>query len=189
MEACGLSDQGFVGSRFTWCNNRRPSERIWKRLDRVFVNDQWTQRFQSCIVKHVVRTDSNHRPLLMKCHSDQKEFIRYFRFLNFWTEQTDFLEVVQDSWNMNVIGNAMWILQCKLKTVSKNFSQWSRNIIGDVKEQEENIFLNSMPNEDEVREAIFSMNPGSAAGPNGYNGIFFQICWNIVKQNVMDFVA
>nr|XP_016504508.1 PREDICTED: uncharacterized protein LOC107822473 [Nicotiana tabacum] len=217
---------------------------------------------------------------------------------------------------MNVIGNAMWRLQCKLKTLSKNISQLSRNIIGNVKEQvsiweakvqaleeldilnntehdreelnkghaeyvrwmgmqdsllrqkarikwfkdrdcnskffhnvlrdkrkrlqiykiknhrnrwvqgedkiaratikyyntffnlnqptlnhdllqcipqlitkEENIFLNSMPNKDEVREAIFTMNPDSAVGLDGYNGIFFQTCWNIAKQNIMDFVA
>ncbi|XP_070036365.1 uncharacterized protein LOC142166978 [Nicotiana tabacum] len=95
METCGLSDIGFTGPKFTWCNNWRPRKRIWKRLDRIFVNDQWVQVFQHNYVKHLVRTGSNHRPLLMKCHSDQHEIIKYFRFLNFWTEQQDFLEVVQ----------------------------------------------------------------------------------------------
>lgn len=40
MESCGLMDIGFTGLRYTWCNNRRHSKRIWKRLDRIMINDQ-----------------------------------------------------------------------------------------------------------------------------------------------------
>lgn len=83
MEACGMTDIGFTGPRFTWCNKRSPSKRIWKRLDRVLINDHWSQRFPTNTIKHLIRTRSDHRPLLMKCHSDQKDYIRYFRFLNF----------------------------------------------------------------------------------------------------------
>lgn len=54
---------------------------------------------------------------------------------------------------------------------------------------EDNHILNSIPKEDEVREVIFSMNPDSGASPDGYNEKFFQTCWDIVKHNVMDFVA
>lgn len=56
MEACGLIDVGYVGARYTWSNNRRPRKRIWKRLDRILVNDQWTQKFQHNYVRHLVRT-------------------------------------------------------------------------------------------------------------------------------------
>ncbi|XP_060210304.1 uncharacterized protein LOC132637191 [Lycium barbarum] len=41
MDNCELTDLGYVGPRFTWCNNRRPVKMIWKRLDRVFVNEFW----------------------------------------------------------------------------------------------------------------------------------------------------
>ncbi|KAK4722554.1 hypothetical protein R3W88_012787 [Solanum pinnatisectum] len=135
MEACGLSDLGFVGPKFTWCNNRRPSKRIWKRLDRVFVNDLWAQSYHTNTIKHLARTGSDHRPLLMQTLSNQNDSIRYFRFLNLWTQQSDFLETVQNSWNMNVTGNAMWKFQCKLKVLSKNLSKWSRETIGDIHEQ------------------------------------------------------
>lgn len=33
-----LLDIGFSGSQYTWCNNRSPRERIWKRLDRILVD-------------------------------------------------------------------------------------------------------------------------------------------------------
>lgn len=47
MEACGLSDSGFVGPRYTWCNNRRHGKRIWNRFDRVLVSDLWDQKFHT----------------------------------------------------------------------------------------------------------------------------------------------
>lgn len=96
------------------------------------VNDLWAQRFNRNYVRHLVRTGSDHRPLLFKCHSDQRNFTRYFRFLNFWTTQDDFMDVVKDSWNVNILGNPRWRLQQKLKQLSRNLSTWSRDTIGDV---------------------------------------------------------
>lgn len=41
MDTCGdLVDIGYVSARYTWCNNRRPSKRIWKTVDRILVNDK-----------------------------------------------------------------------------------------------------------------------------------------------------
>nr|XP_016467319.1 PREDICTED: uncharacterized protein LOC107789954 [Nicotiana tabacum] len=66
MDNCGVIDIGFSGSKFTWCNNRRPSKRIWKILDRIFINDTWDQRSKSTTVRQLARTGFDHRPLLMK---------------------------------------------------------------------------------------------------------------------------
>ncbi|KAH0714773.1 hypothetical protein KY285_007601 [Solanum tuberosum] len=38
MNDCGMVDAGYKGLRFTWCNARERSKRIWKRLDRTFIN-------------------------------------------------------------------------------------------------------------------------------------------------------
>lgn len=54
MNDCGVKDAGFVGSNFTWCNNRRPSKRIWKRLDRILINDSWLHKFQNIIVRYSI---------------------------------------------------------------------------------------------------------------------------------------
>ncbi|XP_060187015.1 uncharacterized protein LOC132616547 [Lycium barbarum] len=126
MDNCGMADAGFVGPKLTWCNNRGPRKRIWKRLDRIMINNQWAQNFQSIYVTHLVRTGSDHRPLLFKCHSNHLYFVSYFRFLNFWTEQKDFMDLVKQTWNTNIIGNLMWRLQQKLKILSKKLSDWSR---------------------------------------------------------------
>lgn len=132
MDSCGMIDIGFTGSKYTWCNNRRPDKRIWKRLDRVFINDEWAQKYTNSSMRHLASTESDHRPMLLKCEKSQDRGIKYFQFLNFWTNQNGYMDVVKENWNQHVEGNSMWKLQQKLKRVRKRLSQWSRNEIGDM---------------------------------------------------------
>nr|XP_018622310.2 uncharacterized protein LOC104084550 [Nicotiana tomentosiformis] len=74
MEDCGMSDAGFIGSSFTWCNSRRVS----KRLDRALINEGWAEMFTSVRIDHLPRTESDHKLLLMKCNNDSQEVIKYF---------------------------------------------------------------------------------------------------------------
>ncbi|XP_075096375.1 uncharacterized protein LOC142174474 [Nicotiana tabacum] len=129
MDNCGVTDVGFSGSKFTWCNNRRPSKRIWKRLDRIFLNDMWAQKFQITTVRHLARTGSDHRPLLMKYFNTNQSHVNFFKFLNLWVNQEVFLDIVKEVWESNIIGNHIWILQSKLKLLSRRLSQWSREEI------------------------------------------------------------
>ncbi|XP_070050929.1 uncharacterized protein [Nicotiana tomentosiformis] len=86
MDNCEVADFGFVSPKFTWYNNWKARKRIWKKLDRVFVNDLWSQIFQSNMVRHLARTGSDHRPLLIKCQKYLQACIKYFKFLDFWAE-------------------------------------------------------------------------------------------------------
>ncbi|KAL2540715.1 Uncharacterized protein Adt_01693 [Abeliophyllum distichum] len=58
---------------------------------------------------------------------------------------------------------------------------------------EDNLQLNRIPTLAEVREAIFSIDPDSVAGPDGFSSHFFQECWDIISddvfQAVLDFFA
>ncbi|XP_060202973.1 uncharacterized protein LOC132631415 [Lycium barbarum] len=132
MNRCGLENAGFVGSNYTWCNNRRPGKRIWKRLDRIIINGNWLQRFNNVTVRHLSRTGSDHRPLLLKCYDSNNNAIKHFRFRYFWVEQPGFMDLVGQDWQIEVKGNPMWILQQKLKRLGKRLSKWSREDIGDI---------------------------------------------------------
>lgn len=111
MDACEMSDLGFNGPKFTWCNNRIPMKKIWKRLDRVFINEDWAKSYQNNTVSHLSRAGSDHRPLLVKCFDNHQSSIKYFKFLDIWIDQTSFMKVVKDTWNINITGNAQWKLQ------------------------------------------------------------------------------
>lgn len=41
---------------------------------------------------------------------------------------------------------------------------------------------------DELHQVVQSLSPHSAAGPNGYNGKFYRVCWNIIKMDLLNIV-
>jgi len=49
---------------------------------------------------------------------------------------------------------------------------------------EQNQALKDDPTIEEVKLVVFAMNPNSAAGPDGTNGKIFQVCWDILKEDL-----
>ncbi|XP_059285600.1 uncharacterized protein LOC132039071 [Lycium ferocissimum] len=132
MVDCGMKDAGYVGNDYTWCNGRRKMKRILKRLDRVMYNDKWFEEFSNVTARHLPRTGADHNTMLLKCTLSNTPMVKYFKFLNFWSSQPDFMEVVQNSWDEYTEGNAMYIMQQKLKKLAHCLSSWSKNTIGNV---------------------------------------------------------
>ncbi|XP_004248595.1 uncharacterized protein [Solanum lycopersicum] len=51
--------------------------------------------------------------------------------------------------------------------------------------QERNDSLDRLPDMDELRGVIMSMNPHSAPGPDGFGGKFYQVCFDIIKEDLL----
>ncbi|KAK4734155.1 hypothetical protein R3W88_008416 [Solanum pinnatisectum] len=132
MDDCGMTDAGYIGNIHTWCNGRRGRNRINLRLDRVLQNDDWAILFPNIKVENLDRIGSDHNLMLMCCSKETHNFLKYFRFLNFWTEHKDFLSLVRSIWEPTVQNNHMWSLHQKLKTLSKELSKWSKECINNV---------------------------------------------------------
>ncbi|KAL0405570.1 UNVERIFIED_CONTAM: hypothetical protein Slati_3870900 [Sesamum latifolium] len=45
-------------------------------------------------------------------------------------------------------------------------------------------FLCDKPTREEVREAVFSIEPKSVAGSDGFGAIFYHACWDFVSEDV-----
>ncbi|CAH9144348.1 unnamed protein product [Cuscuta epithymum] len=56
--------------------------------------------------------------------------------------------------------------------------------IPEIITEEDNIMLSSLPEEEEVKKAVWDLNPKGAPGPDGFNGKFFRKCWSIVGKDV-----
>ncbi|KAH0646562.1 hypothetical protein KY284_034446 [Solanum tuberosum] len=305
-------DLGFNGPKFTWSNQRGINFRIWKRLDRAMVNDNWLQNMPQSCITHLPSVGSDHCPLLMEMTARPDDCIKYFRFLNCWVEQPSFENTVSACWNRPIEGNPMWIFHQKMKRLASTLSAWSKMQFGDIYakvrdfekrvkvaednllqhntekhreklhsinaeyirymkledailkqksqlqwfkdgdgnskyfhalirgrrrrlfvhkilkdndewiqgdehiakaacdhfqhiftgvdkkidelpmeciprlvSQEQNDGLKEIPSIEELKEVVYSMNPNSAAGPDGMNGYFFQKCWNIINKDLM----
>ncbi|XP_019260352.1 PREDICTED: uncharacterized protein LOC109238375 [Nicotiana attenuata] len=58
-----------------------------------------------------------------------------------------------------------------------------RIITGD-----DNTLLTVVPNMEEIIDVVFYMGANSAAGPDDFNDTFFQKCWDIIKDDITNFV-
>ncbi|XP_060182379.1 uncharacterized protein LOC132612052 [Lycium barbarum] len=132
MMDCSLVDAGYIGSTYTWCNGRGPRHRVWERLDRALTNQLWNHKFPYTTVTHLVRIDSDHAPLMLEISHSQANYKKYFKFLNLWTEEPDFLDIVKDAWAIETVGTPMWKFHLKLKNTCKKLSEWSRNTLGNI---------------------------------------------------------
>ncbi|XP_070052092.1 uncharacterized protein LOC142178801 [Nicotiana tabacum] len=131
----GLQDAGFAGAKVTCCDNRDPPLTIWKRLDKLVYNLDWFDNLNNTPVTHISRSCSDHVPLLVKLHHEYTQGTRYFKFLNLWTEHPEFKQTVQNSWNIFIHGNPLYILHQKIKNTTKALSTWSRATFGDIYEE------------------------------------------------------
>lgn len=62
------------------------------------------------------------------------------------------------------------------------------NCIPRLVSDDHNHMLHAMPDLQELKTVVFSMNPYSATGPDGMNGKFFQSCWDIICKDLLKVV-
>ncbi|XP_060210626.1 uncharacterized protein LOC132637573 [Lycium barbarum] len=62
------------------------------------------------------------------------------------------------------------------------------NNIQELIREEDNILLAEQPTMEEVQKVVFELNGDSACGPDGFSGIFYQKCWEVIKADVYSVV-
>lgn len=65
VNTCKLIELEFSGSRFTWSNGQE-GRLLIERLDQTWANEAWMNRFDQATLHHLLRTDSDHSPLLLQ---------------------------------------------------------------------------------------------------------------------------
>ncbi|XP_060211692.1 uncharacterized protein LOC132639246 [Lycium barbarum] len=196
---CDLVDPGYSGSNFIWCNGWSPDKRVWQRLDRVLVNHEWMNLFDSTSVDHLIRTGSDHSLLLTIALTNQRNHTKYFRFLDLWTEEENFYKTVENAWNSEVQGsaiNSVGNIFDQVTDLEKNVDDIESRILIDNSEilnDYDNDRLTANPTVDELKDVVYSMSSHSAPGPDGISGKFYHSCWEIIKDDlvlmVLDFFA
>ena len=134
LDQCGLMDLGFVGSRFTWCNNPDPPYTTWVRLDRAVATREWLNLFHVAQVEHVDVSNSDHKCLWLQGDSTGAHRRRYrpFRFEEIWLKDKVCEATVQSTWAPMTIGMAMFRVASKIKACKIRLGDWSRRSFGSV---------------------------------------------------------
>lgn len=65
INSCNLTDLGYSGPKFTWCNKRPDGHVVLQRLDRFLGNLEWINLFLDAINYHLPRIKSDHNLILL----------------------------------------------------------------------------------------------------------------------------
>jgi len=125
----GLIDLGFVGPRYTWCNNRSGSARVWKRLDRCYAISNWLTLYSDHTVRHLSRIASDHYPILLSIdHFFQGS--RPFRYEKFWFSYPKSRDLVREVWRIPIQDAAACRVSCRLELLRRWLLHWNRIEVG-----------------------------------------------------------
>ncbi|XP_060210603.1 uncharacterized protein LOC132637549 [Lycium barbarum] len=86
-------------------------------------------------MEHLSRTGSDHVPLLLLASDQSQEYHKHFRFLKFWLEHETFMQIVEQHWKTEYVGDSFITFKLKMKNLKTALSAWSRETFGDVIKQ------------------------------------------------------
>lgn len=96
--------------QFTWSNGRRGLMHTERRLDRDICNQSWIDLCSSLHVSTLIKHKSDHFPLLLEFENSQHRFMPRFKFMQMWIQHEDCKGIIQEAWNINIVGCPMFVL-------------------------------------------------------------------------------
>ncbi|KAL0455349.1 UNVERIFIED_CONTAM: hypothetical protein Slati_0874100 [Sesamum latifolium] len=122
----GLIQLPMQGELFTWHNCSEGDRSLWKRLDRLLVNDAWLRQWPNSCYQSLNARTSDHSPLLIR-GDDSTIHSSMFRFDNYIALSSEFLPSVQNVWQHRIEGTTMYAVTRKLRALKPVFRRIRRN--------------------------------------------------------------
>ncbi|KAJ6925335.1 hypothetical protein NC651_009873 [Populus alba x Populus x berolinensis] len=118
IQGSELTQIPYSGLKFTWHNGQLGGNAIMRKLDWIFGNHSFLLKWPSAHYKALPRDHSDHSALILECqpHS-QRPPASSFKFLNFWADREDFMDIVSAAWQTSSAGNPIYSFTTKLKTL------------------------------------------------------------------------
>ncbi|KAG6397443.1 hypothetical protein SASPL_143610 [Salvia splendens] len=114
-----LLDLGFHGPRFTWKRGN-----LYERLDRGLCSSNWRLDFPEASVTHLIRYQSDHRPLLLSFF--QSTLARLFRFIRAWISHEQYDEFVRSTWSRSQS------FADDMQLFTKKLQIWNKDVFGNI---------------------------------------------------------
>ncbi|XP_074314107.1 uncharacterized protein LOC141649312 [Silene latifolia] len=132
VASCDLHDLHTTGAFFTW-NNKQPSEtRVFSRIDRVLVNGAWLTNCSDWFAHFQPEGSFDHCPCIISCGGICSVNKKPFKFFNMWTKVDEFKTVVQQGWDILVVGTPMYQVVRKLKLLKPALKSLNSELFSDI---------------------------------------------------------
>ncbi|KAM1743525.1 hypothetical protein ACFX12_013409 [Malus domestica] len=183
---CKLRDLGFLGNPFTWVTFR--SGGIKERLDRFLATDSWKDLFPNFVVRHLDLYNSDH--VSIDLSTKNRASPRRSQPPSFHFEESD-----QNSDPLMVnLSRSLPLKKDRVVTdyFSNIFSFTHPSADGEILDainmkvtKDMNTSLRREFDVEDIKMAVFQMQPSTSPGLDGFPPIFFQIFWSIVGEDVL----
>ncbi|XP_062118749.1 uncharacterized protein LOC133832420 [Humulus lupulus] len=129
---CLVDEMRTKGSHFTWTNKQANEDRIYSKLDIIFINEDWLDLFPHA--EAVVNWEmlSDHCFCIIKLGATLNCGIKPFRFFNMWTSHDNFKEIVMQSWCKPSKGYGLERIVRKLGRLKQVLRKFNKSTVGDV---------------------------------------------------------
>ncbi|XP_057250094.1 uncharacterized protein LOC130591176 [Beta vulgaris subsp. vulgaris] len=119
-----LQDVPFVGSRFTWTNNRDGVDLIMERLDRVYVSPTWNDRYPLGYTKNFPILHSDHAAIFYQTEPPTKVTHRSYQFENWCLIHPELPNMISSVWRIPIAGSTMYRFTKHLSIFRTQIRQW-----------------------------------------------------------------
>ncbi|XP_050217558.1 uncharacterized protein LOC126668397 [Mercurialis annua] len=143
FQACidefNLLELKWSGNLFTWTNNQDAVSKIWRRLDRALVNEEWMNKFNNVEARILNQCISDHAPIIIGFNEFVVNQPKPFRFCNMWTECKEFLNILRNVWSKPIGSHPMFRIVQKLKMLKHDLKDLNRSNFCDISLQVERV--------------------------------------------------
>ncbi|CAN0853710.1 Transposon TX1 uncharacterized 149 kDa protein [Linum grandiflorum] len=144
-----LIELPLCGAEFTWSNLQEVAS--MSRLDRAFISIDWEQQFMACTLKALVRTCSDHCPILIDCQGISR-IHRPWRFEIMWLEHDKFKPMLESWWGGPLRdGELLFRVAQKFKKFKGKLKTWNKEVFKHV-ETEIEVRLSRVDELDRIEE-------------------------------------
>ncbi|XP_074310072.1 uncharacterized protein LOC141644876 [Silene latifolia] len=103
------------GAFYTWSNKHESGTKVYSRIDRVFINDEWTDIFPDGYVHFLLEGTFDHCPCLVNFEVEHQRRGATFKYFNMWSLAPGYSDIVRTSSQRECQGTPMYRVVTKLK--------------------------------------------------------------------------
>ncbi|KAL0300237.1 UNVERIFIED_CONTAM: putative ribonuclease H protein [Sesamum angustifolium] len=181
----GLIHLPVQGERFSWHNCSEGDRSLWKRLDRLMVNDAWLGQWP-CSHYHCLNArTSDHSPLVIRGDTISHTVMLQQRAKIQWLKGGDqcsrifFRKVaMRRASKKRLLGGERRREYIDLRYLRP----WARHVVTPA----ECTMLVQRPTREEVKDAFFDIAEDKAPGPDGYSSGFYKAAWPVIGDEVFN---
>ncbi|XP_004252684.1 uncharacterized protein [Solanum lycopersicum] len=121
-----VTELQWKGNYYTWNNKQCGEDRISRRIDRAFGNDEWMDKRVHVTIEYANPSIFDHSPMMIVLQKTQQYGKVSFKFFNIWTEHESFMDKVEEVWRKEDVNSIMKQVWWKLKDRQQVLTQLNK---------------------------------------------------------------